>query len=65
MRKQSRGVAYLCFTPVAAQFTAFDGVIIAASTSFCGGLDAHGLTFHDSAFCCAADASREGHAMED
>ena len=35
MRKQSGAVAYLCFTPVAAQFTALDGVIIAASMSAC------------------------------
>ena len=33
MRKQSGGVAHLSFTPVVGQFTAFDGVIIAASTS--------------------------------
>jgi hypothetical protein len=33
MQKQSGGVAYLYVTPLAAQFTAFDGVIIAANIS--------------------------------
>jgi len=33
MLKQSVGFAHLCFTPFVAQFTAFDGVIIAASIS--------------------------------
>ena len=33
MGKQSGAVAHFCVTPVAAQFTAFDGVIIAASMS--------------------------------
>ena len=43
-------MAVICdFTPAVFQFTAFDGIIIAASTSSCGELGAHGLTFHDSA----------------
>jgi NAD(P)-dependent dehydrogenase (short-subunit alcohol dehydrogenase family) len=35
MRKYLAGVNHLCFTPVAAQCTTFDGVIIAASMSSC------------------------------
>jgi len=35
MRKYLAAVNHLCFTPVAAQCTTFDGVIIAASMSSC------------------------------